>query len=77
MKDANGLAVAGVTAAVTWTLPGGTTTSQTVATNTKGLATFKVTSVSGTYTLTVTNLTKAGYVFDSANSVLTKTVVSQ
>ncbi len=77
VKDANGLAVAGVTTAVTWTLPGGTTTSQTVLTNTKGLASFKVTSVSGTYTLTVTNLTKAGYVFDPTNSVLTKSVVSQ
>ena len=77
VKDANGSAVAGVTTFVTWTLPGGTTTSQTVATNSKGLAAFKVTSVSGTYTLTVTNLTKAGYVFDPANSVLTKTVVSQ
>jgi hypothetical protein len=77
VKDANGLAVAGVTVAVTWTLPSGKITSQMVATNTKGLASFKVIDVSGSYTLTVTNLTKAGYVFDPANSVLTKTIISQ
>ena len=77
VKDANGLAVAGVTAAATWTLPSGHITSQTVTTNSKGLATFKVTDISGSYTLTVTNLTKTGYSFDPANSVLTKTIISQ
>jgi hypothetical protein len=77
VKDANGVAVAGVTAAATWTLPSGHITSQTVATNSKGLATFKVTDISGSYTLTVTNLTKTGYSFDPANSVLTKTIISQ
>ena len=77
VKDANGVAVAGVTAAATWTLPSGHITSQTVTTNSKGLATFKVTDISGSYTLTVTNLTKTGYSFDPANSVLTKTIISQ
>lgn len=69
--------MAGATVAVTWNLPSGQTISQTAETNTKGLASFKVTDVSGSYTLTVTNLTKAGYVFDPANSVLTKTVISR
>jgi len=77
VKDANGVAVAGVTAAATWTLPSGHITSQTVTTNSKGLATFKVTDISGSYTLTVTNLAKTGYSFDPANSVLTKTIISQ
>lgn len=77
VKDATGVAVAGVIVAVTWNLPSGKTTSQTATTNTNGLAAFKVTDVSGSYTLTVTNLTKAGYSFDPANSVLTKTVISR
>jgi len=77
VQDANGVAVTGVTVAVTWNLPSGQTTSQTATTNTKGVASIKATDVSGSYTLTVTNLTKTGYVFDPANSVLTKTVISQ
>ncbi len=77
MQDANGAAVPGVTVAVTWNLPSGQTTSQTATTNTKGVATLRVKDISGSYTITVTNLTKTGYVFDPANSVLTKTVVSQ
>ena len=77
VQDANGVAVVGVTVAVTWNLPSGQTTSRTATTSTKGLASFKVTDVSGSYTITVTNLTKTGYVFDPANSVLTKTVISQ
>ncbi len=66
MRDANGTAVPGVTAAVTWNLPSGQTTSKTATTNTKEVAALKV-----------TNLIKTGYTFDPADSVLTKTVVSQ
>ena len=77
VQDAKGAAVPGVTVAVTWNLPSGQTTSQTATTNTKGLATLKVKDVSGSYTITVTNLTKTGYTFDPANSVLSKTVISQ
>ena len=76
VQDANGVLVPGVTAAVTWNLPSGQTKSQTATTSTKGVASFKVTDISGSYTITVTNLTKTGYTFDPANSVLTKTVVS-
>lgn len=76
VQDANGVAVPGVTVAVTWNLPSGQTTSQTRMTNTKGLASFKVTDTSGSYTITVMNLTRTGYTFDPANSVLTKTVIS-
>ena len=74
VQDSTGKAVSGVAAAVTWQLPGGNTSSQIASTNRTGLASFKVVNTRGTYTVTVTNLTKAGYVFDPANSVLTKSI---
>ena len=77
VKDGNGIAVSGATTFVTWNVPSGGTITQTATTNTKGLAAFTVTDLRGSYTLTVTNLTKTGYTFDPANSVLTKTVISK
>ena len=77
MKDGNGIAVSGATAFVTWNVPSGGTITQTATTNTKGLAFFTTTDLRGSYTLTVTNLTKTGYTFDPANSVLTKTITSR
>jgi hypothetical protein len=38
------------------------------------VATFTVRSSRGTYTLTVTNVSKSGYTFDAASSVLTKSI---
>ncbi|MEW5986196.1 MAG: PKD domain-containing protein [Chloroflexota bacterium] len=59
---------------VTWTLPGGYTVDLSVYTNNQGIATFSTSSGRGTYTLTVTNITKAGYQFDPANSILSKSI---
>ncbi len=36
------------------------------------MASFATTDIAGSYTLTVTDITKAGYTFDAAGSVLTK-----
>jgi hypothetical protein len=77
VQDGSGIAISGATVAVSWTLPSGQTLAQSVATNSRGLATFKTTDIAGTYTLTVTNITKTGYTFDAANSVLTKTARSR
>ena len=77
MKDGNGIAVSGATTFVTWNVPSGATITQTATTSTKGLASFTFTDLRGSYTLTVTNLTKTGCTFDPANSVLTKTVKSK
>ena len=77
VKDGNGIAVSGATTFVTWNVPSGGTITQTATTNTKGQAAFTVTDLRGSYTITVTNLTKTGYTFDPANSVLTKTVISK
>jgi hypothetical protein len=77
VKDGNGIAVSGATTFVTWNVPSGGTITQTATTNTKGQAAFTVTDLRGSYTLTVTNLTKTGYTLDPANSVLTKIIISK
>jgi hypothetical protein len=73
VKDQKGTAMAGATVMTTWKLPNGTTQKQTSVT-TGGNANFTVKGGKGTYTATVTNITKTGYTFDSANSVLTKSI---
>jgi len=77
VQDGNGALIAGATVTITWKVPSGATITQTATTTSKGLASFTTTDVAGSYTLTVTNITKSGYTFDSANSVLTKTVKSR
>lgn len=59
---------------VRWTLPNGTTQTAQKNTDLTGLADFQVKGPHGTYTLTVTNITKAGLTFDPAKSLLSKTV---
>ena len=74
VKDENGATVSSATVAATWTLPNGTTQNQTAITDANGNANFGTKSGRGTYTLTVNSITKASYVFDAANSVLTKSI---
>lgn len=74
VKDQTGASVAGATTAVTWQLPGGSTQSRVATTGANGTASFSATGSRGTYTLTVTNITKSGYTFDRTNSVLSKSI---
>jgi uncharacterized delta-60 repeat protein len=74
VQNQDGAAVPGATVAITWTLPGGSLQNKTAKSNSLGIASFTVAGGSGTYTLTVTNITKAGHTFDPANSVLTKSI---
>jgi hypothetical protein len=74
VKDGNGAAVSGATVAATWTLPNGAPQSQTATTGGSGNATFSTKSDRGTYKLTVTTISKTGYTFDAANSILTKSI---
>jgi hypothetical protein len=74
VKDASGKAVPNATVAIRWTLPDGGAQSLSTATNSLGRASFPVSDARGTYTLTVTNVTKPGYVFDLAGSTLTKSI---
>jgi hypothetical protein len=74
VKDSRGQAVSNASVAIRWTLPNGTTRTATGSTGSTGRARFTVSGPRGTYTLTVTGVTKAGYVFDAAGSVLTKSI---
>jgi uncharacterized delta-60 repeat protein len=74
VKNENGVVIPGATVSVTWTLPGGALQNQTATTTPKGLASFNLTGGAGTYTLTVTNITKSDYTFDPANSILSKSI---
>jgi PKD repeat protein len=70
VKDQAGVLVQGTVVSVSWKLPNGTTKSQNALTNSNGVAAFTVKSGRGTYTLKVTDITKTGYAFDAASSVL-------
>lgn len=75
VRDEKGALVKNATVSVTWTLPSSAIQNQTAVTNAKGIATLTVTGGAGTYILTVSNITKAGYTFDPANSLLSKQFV--
>ncbi len=74
--DNNDNPVPGATVNVNWQLPNNATPTQTAATDIQGVALFSATDGSGTYTLNVANVTKPDFTFDSANSVLTNSVVA-
>lgn len=69
-----GSPVSGATVAVTWTYPNGSTSSVTSVTDSQGLARLATSGGRGTYTLTVTGVTKTGTLFDSAGSVLSRSI---
>jgi len=74
VKDASRAAVRNASVTSRWTLPGGSTAMSTTVTDSAGRAQFAVSGARGTYTLTVTGVTKSGYVFDAAGSVLSKSI---
>jgi PKD repeat protein len=74
VQNSSGGAGAGAVISATWTIPGGGTKTQTLTTNTAGTATFSASGNRGTYTLKVNGISKTGYSFDSANSVLSKSI---
>jgi hypothetical protein len=59
-----GTAVTGAAVTVTWQRPDGTTQTLTATTSSRGRATFTTSGGRGTYTLTVTDVSKAGFTFD-------------
>jgi uncharacterized membrane protein len=75
--DQNGNVVPSATVFGEWTLPDGTLTAQSAATNTSGVATLRVvTRQRGLYEICVTNVTKAGYVYDPSQNVETCDVIT-
>jgi len=59
---------------VKWNRPDGSIVVQTATTSTTGVAGFSTSGGRGTYKLTITNITKTGYTFDAAGSVLSKSI---
>ena len=74
VKDESDSPVSGAVVSVTWTRPGGAVANQSSTTDSKGVARFTASGGRGTYTLSVTTITKTGYTFDPANSVLSKSI---
>jgi len=74
VKNANGAAVSGALVSATWAIPGGATVAQSATTSSTGIANFSTSGGRGTYTLTVTNVAKSGYSFDSTSSVLSRSI---
>ena len=74
VKDGSGKVVSNANVAIRWTLPNSSTKTMNAITNSSGQAKFTVSSTRGTYTLTVTNVTKSGYVFDAAGRILSKSI---
>jgi PKD repeat protein len=76
VRDGSNATVSGATVSIRWTKPGGATATQSATTGSNGVATFTTSGNGGTYTLSVTNITKAGYTFDKANSVLSRSITT-
>ena len=70
--DEAGLPVSGATVSAEWTLPNGSLVPQQALTSAKGVATFRVKSRSaGAFEICVTDVVKAGYLYDPAQNRVT------
>jgi len=74
VKDGNGQAVSNAAVTIRWTVPGGANRTATATTGSSGRARFTTSGGRGTYTLTITGVSKSSYVFDAAGSVMTKSI---
>jgi len=74
VKNELRVVVADAVVRIQWTLPRGCKRTVQKRTDTNGLEDFQLKGAHGTYTLTVTNITKKGFTFDPAKSLLNKTV---
>lgn len=74
IRDAAGAAVPGAGVTVRWTLPGGAIRNASASTDSAGRARFSTSGSRGTYVLTVSGVSKQGYVFDAAASVLSASI---
>lgn len=74
VTDEMGLPIANALINVEWTLPNGSIRERVGLTNENGWALFLTVAGRGSYTLTITNITKPNYTFDPANSLLSKVI---
>lgn len=70
VTDENLATISGATVHGTWTLPDGSTFSQSATTSGKGGAKFSMSDGQGMYQLTVTDINLDGYTFDPTHSIL-------
>jgi hypothetical protein len=69
--DAGNAPVGSATVTARWTYPPNKAKNATAITNGSGVAPFTIQAGAGTYQLCVTNVTKAGWVYDSGLNVET------
>jgi hypothetical protein len=76
---ANGVAVSGATVTVQFTYPNGVNQTLSANTSSAGVATFaRSETLTGVYTITVMNVTKAGSTYNAAgNTITTKSLTVQ
>jgi hypothetical protein len=75
VRDENGAAVPRAVVSAHWDPPGGGALEQAKTTGASGSATFRASGGSGTYTISITEISKTGYTFDPANSaILSKSI---
>lgn len=71
VEDENGRGLSGAQVEVRWTLPNGSMTTTTSTTNASGQARISQRGPHGPYQVTILGVTKNGYQFDAAGSVVT------
>jgi hypothetical protein len=74
VKDEHRVAVPNALVTIKWTLPNGSTRAAQRLTNANGVADFQRNGPHGTYALTILNISKQGFAFDAAKSVLSKSI---
>ena len=74
VKDGSGKVVSGARVDARWTLPNGSTKTASGTTSSSGTVKFSTSGARGKYTLTVTNVSKTGFTFDAAGSVLSASI---
>jgi len=71
IKDEDAYPVNGATVSAQWTLPKGRQVNQQQVTGATGVASFSISSKAGTYQICVTDVTKAGWIYDPSQNVKT------
>jgi len=75
--QSGGVGVGGASVTIEYTDPNGSKSSATATTGTSGSATFsRSVSSKGTYTVTVTNVTKSGYTYNATGNTVSSTSIT-